>query len=360
MGKRPLHAAQYCDEAWTRLNALVFINEDQKTPFTNACLAHAEIAKKSSPADQCFWQYQDDHFVLGRRKAMLPASKDDAVSCLAVKARFDHWVTLAKPNKDNATGKAQTATPAPVASTPAPASVPLPDAVTPSVALPSNTTATSDDTDGLWATLKKLPYSVEGSGGVRVTSMGLSVNGTDPVKSYMGGQGGMLRLSTYLTPKFFEHNWNYETQVFVQGQLDNLDSPLGTVWNVGGGAAARFIYNLSTSSVVIAPEVYAGEGTFLQKDPTDVGIPGRAYWASNSYTFPLVAAALGVYLQIPTNFLFDSGKMLKFTFGFRSGMRWLFHKDSVTNLPAGMPKGTAVSLTSPMMEAIQGVFGVRF
>lgn len=339
MGKRPVQAMAYCDTAWKILSNTSNVDGDQKAPFSLACMKHAEAAERSAPADQCFWAQKNDKFVL-KKKANVLVAEDVAASCLATKALEKKWVTVKE--------KVEVKPPKPDPTPP------------PTVELPGTPTTTTEEKSGFWNALATTPYSVEGSAGLRVTSMGVAVNGAGPVKSYNGGIGGMARLSAYLTPTVLGHGFRYETQIFAQGMLDNLDGPLGNLWNASAGIAPRFIYDMSTSSVVIAPEIYGGAGVYLQKDPVEVGIKNRAYFASNSYTFPLMAAGLGIYLQIPTAYKFASGKELKFEFGVRSGIRWMFHKDPVTNIPAGMPSDTTLRLTSPMLESLQGVFKVLF
>lgn len=237
------------------------------------------------------------------------------------------------------------ATPAAVAlpSAPSPAFVELPTAASSVVAEPQASIVT-------WFSR----MFAEFSGGVWMQGTGLSVNDAAP-KQEFGGSGFALRAGTLLTRVALPFGWTYETAVFLQGEANLYDNAFN-IFGIGGGISPQFIYPISHDcALVLSPDVMAGAGILWSKTPVDVGIPDKVYWASESYTFPELAAGFGVYLDMHTSY-----KNLSFTTGIHGGGRWYWHQDAVSNLPAGMPSGSTVSLASPMWDVLKLAFGFRF
>lgn len=237
-----------------------------------------------------------------------------------------------------------------------PSSAELPKDASPVVALPQSVTPVVNDECPL---LCWLPFELLIGGG-KSASVGFSVNDAASANNYDNSFTGMLRGSVFLTPSNIGERWQYNTQAFVFGQLDQFEDPLGKIWSVGAGAAARFSYAVQYGAFAVAADLAGSLGVLWMEKPSEVGIPGKLYWAADSYLFPQVHGGVGVYFDWSTPWMSTPEKELKLTVGVRTGARVMFHESHVTNVPAGMPQDTTVGLKSPIWETIQGVFGIYF
>lgn len=198
-----------------------------------------------------------------------------------------------------------------------------------------------------------IKFGFEMGGGPRVTPVGLSVNGAAPYKEYEDGATYIMRGSMLLSPKDFSSGLRYGTQLFAFGQTDDLNGPLGKIWSIGAGVGTRFSLPMESITLSISPEIAGSLGTFWMKEPAEIGIPGKLYWAADAYQFPQIHGGLSIYIE-------KSMSELSIVAGIHTGIRWMLHESHVTNLPSEMPKDTIVQLTSPVFEAIQLLFGIHF
>lgn len=353
---------QICKQAWRRIVFSTDVDPSLYARFDDRCLDNMVNAENFTPSKQCNWEQSGDKFILDNngKKKELPEAK--VVTCLVGLAAAEKWlekqVTAVKlPDAPKVVGLPVEATPSVVAApddvTPVDAAK---DATATAVGLPSEVTPTSGSGFSWFSRI-----FLEIGGGPWLQSIGLSVNGAAPVQKF-GDAVFSLRAGGLFTHTKLSDNWGYETAVFAT-MAALIDNKFADVYDFGGGISPQFSYTLPEISkksprdckLIFAPDVGMMAGILWFKDPIDVGIPDKLYWAKNSYTFPEMTVGMGVYLDLHTSY-----KDLSFTVGVHSGARMLWHKDSVTNLPAGMPAGTEVRLKSPMVDVLQWQFGFRY
>lgn len=384
---------QICKGAWRRIVLGSDVDPRLYSKFDDRCLDNMVNAENFTPSKQCVFERSGDKFVLDKKgqKRELPELK--VISCLVNLAIAEKWLVDAPKAIGLPSDVTPTVVDAPKDSTPVAVAVDVPKDSTPvavTVDAPKDVTAVDAPVDATpvgaasdpTATAVELPGDVtpsvasnfswfsrffaEVGGGIWMQLLGLSVNGAAPVDQF-GAAGFTLRVGGLFTHIKLSDTWEYETAAFANMGANLSDSEFANIYDIGGGISPQFSYTLPktdavsykgnpiVSKVIFAPDVTAMAGILWSKAPVDVGIPDKLYWASDSYIFPEMTVGMGVYLEV-----YPEYKDLSFTFGVHAGARVFWHKDSVTNLPAGMPTGTEVRLKSPMVDVLQLQFGFRY